>query len=189
MFVRWANAAGDEVHAWGTASFIQVTLGRSKVTGATRPNEIASVNLDSGGTATVAGGSFDGHFEGQFVDSGDDPVLVEAGDELSMSTVAGDATWIVPEVEAAASASTDVVSGRCHDTGASEQLVNVLLYRHGNERGWALFSTEPDGTFAFNFLTHDGDFWTNVDVRSGDRLVVRCMQAEGDWVQRVIFAS
>jgi hypothetical protein len=185
--VQW-RSGDDRVGAWGTAPFISVTLDRSSFHGATRPGEVRLIELEGKASTAVLGDPFDGTFSDHFRDGSDEQVNVAPGDSLS-ADIAPDASWIVPDIDATASASTDVVSGRCYDTGASRQLVNVLLYRYGNEQGWALVHTEPDGSFSFDFRYGDGDVWTNVNVKSGDRLVVRCMQAEGDWVQRVIFAS
>ncbi len=188
MALLWTGSGGDEVRAWGTAPFVNVTLGRSGFSGATRPNRTASVDLDQKAHGTAVGDPFQGRFRGQFLNDSAHTTSVAPGDSLT-ADIAMDAAWVVPAIDASVSAASDVVSGRCHDTGASSELVNVLLYRSGNQRGWALQDTEPDGSFSFNFLTGDGDFWTNVNVRTGDKLVVRCMQAEGDWVQRVIFAA
>lgn len=185
MAVRWRNAAGDEVRAWATAPFIQVTLDRSIFRGATRSGGTAQVSIGVA-DGTAMGDPFDGEFTGQFRDNASNPVNVEPGMVLT-SNVSPDANFIVPAIDASASVATDEVSGRCYDTGSSAQLVNVLLTRSGVQRGWALEYTEPDGSFAFNFLTDEDDFfWTNANIRHGDRLTFRCMQQEGDWVQKIL---
>ncbi len=94
---------------------------------------------------------------------------------------------IVPEIEATASAATNIVSGRCFDTGRSDRLVFLHLFRSGHERGWALEGTEEDGSFAIDMLA-DG-FRDSVNVKVGDRILVMCMQTGGDWVQRNIVAA
>jgi hypothetical protein len=189
MAVRWQSAAGDEVRAWATAPYVQVTLGRSIFRGATRSGGTANVSIGVA-DGTVVGDSFDGEFLGQFRDGASDPIAVQPGMSLTTSNVSMDANWVVPGIDAAVSVATDEVSGRCYDTGASAHLVNVVLTRSGVERGWALVDTEVDGSFAFNFRTDTDDFfWTNVNVRNGDRLTFRCMQSEGDWVQKIEFAT
>lgn len=187
FFVTWRRG-DDRVAAWGTAPFISVALDRSSFHGAARSAEVKVIELEGKASTAVLTDPFDGTFSNRFRDDSDEPVNVAAGDSLN-TDIAPDASWIVPEVDATVSANSDEVSGRCYDTGASRDLVQVLLHRSGKERGWALLDTAADGTFSFDFLTDDTPFWTNVDVQSGDRLTVRCMQAEGDWVQRVIFAS
>ncbi len=189
MAVRWRSAADDEVRAWATAPFVQITLDRSIFRGATRSGVTANVSIGVA-DGTVVSDPFDGDFTGQFRDGASNPVNVEPGMILTTTNVSNDANWIVPDIDAAVSVATDEVSGRCYDTGAFAQIVNVTLTRSGVERGWALVYTEPDGIFSFNFRTTDYDpFWTNVNVRDGDRLTFRCMQDEGDWVQKILFAQ
>lgn len=187
MIVSWRRN-NDRIGAWGTAPFVNVTLGRPGFNGMTRSGHIAHIDLTGKATGTAFGDPFNGAFAGQFRNEANELVDVTAGDSV-VADIAPDSTWVVPNVEGTASASTDVVSGRCYDTGASRRLVNVLLNRSGRERGWALLDTEADGSFSFNFLTDEGDFWSNENVRNGDKIVIRCMQAEGDWVQLIVFVG
>jgi hypothetical protein len=173
--------------AWGTAPFINVTLGRSQFDGATRSNSVRLIELEGRASTAVTGDPFDGTFADRFRNNSDQPVNVAPGDVLKAG-IAPDSTWVVPQIDATVNATSNVVSGRCYDTGASRNVVQVLLHRSGEERGWAMPNAEPDGSFSFDFVTDGDPFWTNVDVKTGDRITVRCMQAEGDWVQRVLFA-
>ena len=187
FFVLW-RSGDDRVGAWGTAPFISATLDRPWFSGATRANAVKHIELEGKASTTVVGDPFDGTFRDRFRDASDNPVNLAPGDSL-MTDISVDAHWIAPDIDASVGVNSDVVSGRCYDTGSSARLVQVLLHRSGKERGWALLDTEADGTFSFDFQTDGDPFWTNADVRDGDRITVRCMQVEGDWVQRVLFAS
>ena len=187
FFAQW-RSGDDRVVAWGTAPFISATLDRPWFTGATRSNAVRNIELEGKASAAVVGDPFDGTFRDRFRDGSDDPVNLAPGDSLT-TDISPDAHWIVPDIDASVSVQSDVVSGRCFDTGSSAGLVQVLLHRSGKERGWALLDTEADGSFSFDFATDGDPFWTNANVRDGDRITVRCMQSEGDWVQRVLFAS
>lgn len=89
-------------------------------------------------------------------------------------------------MQATADASSDTVSGMCQDTGASAHVAQVRLFRAGTQRGWAIVDVQPDGSFSLGFP--EVIFPDPTQIRSGDEILVSCMQAEGDWVQIWIVA-
>ena len=191
FFVRWKSGGGDFVYAMAITPFVTVTLGKSQFTGATGAGQAAHLTLSDPTThevvATGSGiGDPNGRFSARFRDEAGNPVPVSPGHELD-GYVAPDADMIVPDINATASAATNIVSGRCFDTGRSNHTVFIHLYRYGHERGWALEDTEADGSFTIDFMA-DG-FRDTADVKAGDRILVQCMQTGGDWVQRNIVAG
>ena len=193
MFLRWRNDGGDRVFVEATSPFVAITLGSSRFSGAGHSYDQAQITIADGtplgvkATGEALAHAAAGAFDGRFVDDQGQRVPVSAGDRLT-ANIASDADWIVPEVEGEANPSNDTVSGRCFDTGTSLGVARVLLFRAGHRRGDAWPNVEADGSFAFDFT--DGGFYVDPAViKSGDRLVIMCMQTGGDWVQRVIFAG
>jgi hypothetical protein len=192
FFVRWKSGSGDIVYAMAITPYVTVTLGQARFSGATGAGRTANLTLADGTThavkasASVVGGPSGGTFSGKFRNTLGNGVAVSPGDELS-ADIAPDADMIVPDIQATASAATNIVSGRCFDTGRSNRLVFLHLFRGGDERGWSLEDTETDGSFAID-MSADG-FRDPVNVKVGDRILVMCMQTGGDWVQRNIVAG
>lgn len=192
MFVRWKGAAGDIVYAMAITPYLTVTLGQARFSGATATGQTAHLTLADPTThvveasASPVGGPSGGTFTGRFRDVLGNSVPVQPGDELD-ADVAPDADMIVPDIKASASAATNIVSGRCFDTGRSVRTVFLHLFRAGHERGWALEGTDDQGNFEIDMLA-DG-FREPVNVKVGDRILVACMQTSGDWVQRNIVAA
>lgn len=190
--IRWRSAGGDFVYAGGMAPYVTVTLGKSRFSGATQTDQVALVALEDATTHEVlaadnpAGVPPFGEFDGRFRNQHGDPVPVMAGYQL-ITDIAPDADLIIPDVEATASAATNIVSGKCFDTGRSERTVFLHLFRSGHERGWVLEDTDEEGNFTIDFM-EDG-FRDPANVKVGDRILVMCMQTEGDWVQRNIVAG
>lgn len=184
--LRWLSPSGDKVWADGTGPFVTVTLGSSRFSGATRPNQTAHLVMRDGTSFDVlAMGSAvsdasGGNFSGRFRDNEGHAVSISATDILS-SDISPDIDWVVPDIEASASASTDVVSGRCFDAGTAGDLVQIRLSRAGQERGWAIEGTENDGSFAV-YMPGIG-FPDPAVVKSGDKILISCMQSNADWVQ------
>jgi len=192
FFVRWKSGSGDIVYAMAITPYVTVTLGQARFSGATGAGRTANLTLADATThavkasASVVGGPSGGTFSGKFRNMVGNGVAVSPGDELS-ADIAPDADMIVPDIDATASAASNIVSGRCFDTGRSDRLVFLHLFRGGEERGWSLEGTEADGTFAID-MSADG-FRNPVNVKVGDRILVQCMQTGGDWVQRNIVAG
>jgi hypothetical protein len=193
MYVRWRSDAGDKVLVEATSPFVAITLGSSRFSGAGHAYDQVQITiadattLDVKATGTALAHAAGGAFSGRFLDDQGERVAISAGDRMT-ANIASDADWIVPEVEGHANPSTDTVSGRCFDAGTALPFARVLLFRAGHERGDAWPNVAADGSFAFDFT--DGGFYVDPAViKSGDRLVIMCMQAGGDWVQRVIFAG
>ena len=189
MDVRWHNAYGDEVYYETTVPYFEVYLGKAKFSGVTTPLESATVTVaDSTMTAkgsgtAVAADPRVGSFKGKFRDSRGHLVTVVPGDYVS-SSVSPDASFVVPQITATATAANDHVWGACRLSN-SYLTVFVELYRHGRLLG-AANEGMTDGTFDFNFRH---TFPRPINVRAGDKLLVECIQSEGDRAVMVIFAS
>jgi hypothetical protein len=189
MLVRWRSAAGDIVYASAVTPYVSVTLGKARFSGATKAGQTAHLTLRDPGTHEVKadgdamGDASDGRFQGEFT-MGGDAVPVSAGDELTADTPA-DANLIIPDIEGTASASTNIVSGRCFDTGRFTGTIFVELIRGGERDGWAFGDPDESGSFSLDFNGEIG-FKDAADLEVGDTLLVRCMQAGGDWVQREV---
>jgi len=192
--IRWKSTGGDFVYAAGIAPYVTVTLGQSRFSGATFVGQTANVALKDAttnevlATASPTGAPPVGRFTARFKDENGNRVPVAAGYEL-ITNVAPDADMIVPDIEATASAATNIVNGRCFDTGRSERTLFLQLFRAGDRAGWVLEDTDEDGSFSIDFFEDGVGFRDPANVKVGDRLLVMCMQTEGDWVQRNIVAG
>jgi hypothetical protein len=193
-FLEWRSAKQDSVSLSGEAAQLTVTLGRSRFVGDTRPNRPVEIELEDGLTSDVKAvghamadpwGGFRGHFEDQ-----DDRIAVAPGDRLRAPDLASDADWIVPRVSGSANAGTDVVRGRCFDTGTSAGFYQIrVLAPNGNVRGAAFGSA---GSQAFEVDVGSGEPEIGFDpanIRTGDTVSVGCMQDTGDWVQKVFVVA
>lgn len=184
--MRWNGPNGDKVWLTAHAALLRVTIGRAGFSGETRPYRDVEVILEKGAAvrrgAGLAVGDDYGTFSGQFRNAQGNLVAPAVGDRVRAPSLASDADWIVPNVEATASAGTNVVSGRCFDAGTSADFVEVRVIRTGVWRGLGLGSTDQDGFFQFDFDGPESPFLHGANVKSGDRIDVYCLQDSGDWV-------
>lgn len=184
----WVSPARDKVWATGTAPFLNMTLGKSRFTGAFRNNGVVGVIIRDSATLEIkatGGGNvspLSGDFVWQLEDTHGDPYLLLPGDLVS-SNIASDAEWIVPDIDLSVTLATDVVSGHC--TGPDPTLVEVFVKKN-SLHGPAIWGLEPDGAFTFDF---NEESWGNANITSGDKVLVKCMRAQGDWVQKTFIAN
>jgi hypothetical protein len=188
MDVRWHNAYGDEVYYETTVPYFEVYLGKARFSGVTTPLDSATVTVADStmtpkGSGSAASGPREGTFAGKLRDAGGHLVAVVPGDFVS-SSVSKDASFLVPQISATATAADDHVWGQCELTD-SYRSVYIELYRNGRLLG-AADEGMTDGTFDFNFRH---TFPRPVNVRAGDKILVNCIQGEGDRAVLVIFAS
>lgn len=184
--ISWESPKGDRLHAYGSAPFITLTIGKSGFSGWTTALGTVEASLQDGqmgSASTVA--DLRGEFSGQFRDTQGHRVKVSSGDRLTAPGLAADADWIVPSIEAAANAVTDVVTGVCEQTGSLSDLGNVQVVRTGHVRGRAYVALDENGQFSIDFGGNAHPGFTPVNIKSGDKIVVGCMIATGDWAQRV----
>jgi hypothetical protein len=190
-FIRWTSKGKDTVTTDAVAPFLRVTLGSASFKGSGKPDGNIKVTLrDPSTTDVVAVGkavaSAGGTFKGQFRTADGSLFPLGAGYRLSALSIAADARWIVPRITGSASAATDVVTGRCYDAGTSADWYWVdVIAGDGSIRGFATGDTSANGSFQIDFGSDGfGQFFVPANVRSGDTIVVRCLQRTGDWVQR-----
>ncbi len=194
FYVRWRSAAADIVYALAVTPFVAITLGESTFSGATKAGQTAHLKLHDPATHAVkadddaVGDDSGGRFEGEFAAPDGASVPVSPGDELT-ADIAADANLIVPDVDGTASAETNIVSGRCFDTGRFTGTVFIELFRGGERSGWAFGEPDEGGNFAVDFLTDGTGFKDPADLEVGDDLLVRCQQTGGDWVQLNVVAG
>lgn len=190
--IRWRSSNADFVWLTGRAPMLRVTLGKARFTGETVARRSIKVILEnaSSGVRKAAGSDVAnkyGEFSGRFRNTQGTLVPLAAGDRLRAPTLAADADWIVPNIEATANASTDVVTGRCFNAGTSARFVDVTVFRATATnplRGRFLGSTDSNGSFTIDFAHGDPSpfFHGPANVKSGDRIDVNCLQDTGDWV-------
>lgn len=186
--MRWRDGHGDKVFVSAGAPFLDVTLDKAEFSGATSANTSVRIAVRDGVTSALrstgtAITSDYGGFGGRFRNSNGDAVALRAGDHVIAPSIASDADWIVPEIEGTANAATDVVSGRCSDAGTSAGDAFVFVYRTGIRRGYYFLNTEPDGSFVIDF--RELEYLPGSDpanLKSGDRINVRCYQTTGDTI-------
>lgn len=197
--LRWQSTQGDAVTVDRVAPYLIVTLGKPRFSGATNAtgSKVAITLLNATTGAVRATGSAtsnqDSAFSGKFRNSAGNAVNAAAGNRLTAPSLAGDADWIIPNIQGSANAATEVVSGRCFDAGTGDRSFWVrVLDGTGDFRGQALGTTDSAGRFEINFAdpaSSDGVIWWDAaDVRSGDVILIRCLQTTGDWVHREITA-
>jgi hypothetical protein len=189
MHASWFNSYGDLVSRNVTVPYFQVFIGQARFSGIARPGISAMVDLQDAsmvdkGSASADSDPITGWFTGQLRDDANHVVPVAVGDRVS-SDIAPDASFVVPEIDARATAADDHVWGQCELTPAYNLGVFVELYRNGHLRG-AAWEGFTDGTFDFDF---QHTFPDPVNVMAGDKLFVKCIQGEGDFAVKVIFAQ
>lgn len=181
--VNWKSPNGDYLYLHASAPSFNVTLGKSSFSGSVgTPRGHAQVDLNGGskGAGDAVGDEY-GDFSGQLVDNHGHAVTVAAGDHVA-SSIASDADWIMPQIQATADRVTDIVTGNCQDTGTSRQEVWFDVLHSGHYRGSAVTDLAEDGSFWVDF--HDPGFWfSKTNLKKGDRLVISCDQTTNDVAQ------
>ena len=179
-----ATTNGDKLFVEGHAPVVNVTLGKSTVTGRAEQYAAASVSIQDGHDAVAeTTAAIDGVFSAVFRHNGS-PVAVSAGDHLSAS-IASDADWIVPNITGSANTTSDVVTGRCFDAGTSEGFFEVEVFRTGHIRGY-LYGLVDDvaGNLTADFSDPNGSpGYEPANIKSGDRISIKCFQTTGDSVR------
>jgi hypothetical protein len=184
--IVWRTAKGDHVWDHDVAPAVNVTLGRSVVTGYGHPDEAVKVVLRDGMTGvrkavarTIAPDY--GEFRTLFLDDAGRPVNVSPGDRVVGTALASDMSFLVRDTTVTADVVTDVVSGKCGN-GRADQ---VVVYRSGQ---WVGSSWSPDVDDQGNFSVWFGDEETlgfdPANVRHGDRIRVTCVLARGDFTTK-----
>lgn len=184
--MRWGNGHGDEIWVSDTSPFFRVIIGKPAFAGLTRPGRSVTITVRNGVTNVVkatgtAVGDRLGNFAGRFRNSAGKLVPLAVGDRFNAPTIASDANWIVPRVVGTANVATDVVSGRCFDSGTSQRYVEIRVVRGGILRGYAINSTAGDGSFEIEFDAPDAPWFRSANIKHGDRITVSCLQESGDW--------
>jgi hypothetical protein len=194
--MHWTSAGGDVVRTRGYSAQLIVTVGSAKFFGFAGHQQqfVATLSRDltnTGSFTAIASGKATAYamdFQKFFRDANGNKVKVKAGDMVSALGLASDAEWVVPQIEAAGNGSTEIVTGRCHDTGTSLgwYRITVINPSNGQARGSVSGWTASDGTFSVDFtdpsaspgvVTSSGP----VDVMSNDQLQVWCGQNSGDF--------
>ncbi len=186
--VEWYGPKGDVVLASAFAPGIGLRVGRSTLTGDAKPGQSIRVALRNGITdarmaVATAVADADGEFAATFRNDVGEPVAVGAGDRVVGLNVAQDLDWIVPQIEATADVDSDTVDGTCHDSGALSDIAVVETYRSGQGRGLAMFvAIDSSGHFEIDFSEPETLGFDPTNIKHGDRILVKCMLAPGDWV-------
>ncbi|MGZ8778251.1 MAG: hypothetical protein ACXWZ5_20660 [Mycobacterium sp.] len=184
-WAQWRSPNNDQLAVTGWEPRLGVTLGTANFSGQADAFADIEVSLDgvrdANGTATADG---DGQFAGKLRDSSGRLVAVSPGDHVSAPAVAPNADWIVPEIEGTADKATEIVAGRCHDTGTAAGYVRVWVIRPGGGvRGMDNWGTEADGSFQADF-TDFGFFGSfSANIKAGDRIKIDCFQTTDDWAR------
>ena len=190
--VTWRDGVGDKVEVSATTPFITINLGRSTFEGSYIAGRIATVQvLDASMSVVKAFGSavadaLSGSYKGTWRDASGTIYTIVPGDHI-VSNIATSPEWVVPDIQATASASAQSVTGRCI-AGSPVWSMQALLYRHGKQidNVWI----EPDdydtGSFTVDW-TQEAGYST---LERGDKLMVMCSMGEhGDWAERAILVG
>ena len=179
----WTSPRGDHLYTDAAAPLLRVTLERAAFSGKTAPRQnLEVVDSASGGSGHVTSDAY-GNFSGQLVDSLGHLAPVAVGDHITAPSLSSDADWIVPQIDATADRVTDVVSGKCEDTGTSDHEVFFDVTHSGHSRGAGITATDADGNFSIDLGEIPGGFFDETNLRSGDRVLVQCRQTTGDFAQ------
>jgi hypothetical protein len=185
-YVEWTSPNSDRLSAFAFYPTFGVTLGKSGFYGTTGGFGDVTATIsgarDGQGTATGNGA---GDFQGVFSDSSGKPVVVSPGDRVTAPAVASDADFVVPEIQGSVDKTTEVVSGKCFDTGTAANYVGVTVVRPGGHvRGASTWDIAPDGTFVADFSDFTNGFSTeHANIKTGDRIKVNCFQTTGDFAR------
>jgi hypothetical protein len=184
----WKSPKGDTFFQSILAPQVTVTLAEAAFSGIGAPRSVVDVSADGandGSAQVMTNGP--GVFSGKLRDSQGHLGPVRAGDHV-VSSIATDADWIAPSIHSTTNTATDVVSGVCEDTGALSEVVNINVIRSGHVRGRFLITFAENGAFSVDFGGQAHPGFTPVNIRGGDKILVGCMIATGDWVQRQFMA-
>ena len=183
-YVSWKSPNGDKVHASGSAPFITLTIGKSGFSG--RTSSFGSVDASLQGARTSSASvtaDIGGAFTGKFRNSQGHAVKVAAGDRFAAPSLATDADWVVPSIDATANAANDVVKGDCLPAAGLNGLVSVSVSRSGHGLGRGYTDLDESGHFRIDLGGRPYPGFQPANIKSGDKIGVGCMIATGDWVQ------
>ena len=189
--IEWIGPNGDYVDAFGLAPFVMVTIGESMFSGGVDSQQESKFYLRNGTTdalravGAVPAGD-DDYFAATFRNTEGDPVNVRVGDRIRAKAIAADFNWLVPNISATTNVATDRVSGAC---GNPARLLGLaeLRVRRGPDRdtiGFAITNLESDGSFSVRFAGQANPFFDPADIKSGDKIDVRCLIDTADTVAR-----
>jgi hypothetical protein len=197
-YAVWRSADDNRVTLFAQAPFVNTELGTAEVSGALAPGKTRTIYLYDASmmrkgkavvTGSLKGTSDDGSFDALFRDTAGNPVEVAPGDTVDGTRIASNSESVVPVINATATASNDRVTGECGNTPSSAGYAHVSLYRTGHLRGYARYQGDgQNGVFSFNFR-HLSGFDDEANVKPGDRLVIDCIQHDGDGVVLTIYAN
>ena len=186
---------------WQVAPSVMVTLDSAVVGVIARPKQKVVVRLYEGaGTVETsepiavakATTNSRGGVDAVFRDASGHRVTIQAGDHLSAPNVAADADWIVPDAVITADPATEIVTGRCFDTGVLRLgwFSTVVLDPSGlHVRGATYGHLNADGTFEIDYTDPTSSpnatyYGGAADISSGDLIEVMCTHGTGDYVSR-----
>jgi len=185
-YVAWNSPNSDHLEAYAYYPQIGVTLGKPSFYGTTAgfSNVVASISGARHGTGSATSDGV-GTFSGIFRDASGHSISVSPGDHVSAPAVASNADWIVPNIEGSADKTTEIVTGKCYDTGTSAGLVGVEVIRYGGHvRGASVWHTDADGSFVADFTSYTNGFSTDhANIKTGDRIKIDCIQTTGDFAR------
>ncbi len=187
----WKSPNNDVLEYNTQAASVTLKLGSANFTGTISPFSDESLTLRSGSTnallatADTTSGPAWGDFAGKFRNSGSHGVKVMPGQRFVAPSLASDADFIVPNIDISPNKATDVVTGRCYDAGTGTGNYIAQVYRTGgNTRGvlWG-YTDDPNGNFVADFSNpHSYPGYSPANIKTGDRVVIKCLQTTGDWV-------
>jgi len=188
--VTWTSPNNDNLSIYGSAAYLTVTLGKAAFNGSASPFSEVDIAVENGNTSRgLTTAAPNGPFSGAFRKPNGRVDPIAPGDHISAPDVAADMDWIVPDVQIAADAATEMVTGQCAGTIAA-----IRLHRSGHQFpvGFVLVSpgSAPGYQDEFEFDFSDpraSDYVTGIEsnaanVKHGDRLSVECFLESGDSV-------
>jgi hypothetical protein len=187
----WKSPNDDRLTDYTNAPAVALTLGKARFAGSTEGGRTVTLALRDANSnerlarATATTAPEFGDFFATFRDSNGNAVKVMPGQRFKSLSLAADANWIVPNIEATADTDADTVSGRCYDAGTSSGSLAVFVSRDGHQRGYYLFGQVDDaaGNFTVDFSdSHASPGYDPVNIQPGDELSVTCRQTTGDSV-------
>ncbi len=182
----WKSPNGDDLTTDGQAPEIQVTIGESTARGwADQGTTVRLVLRDgvSGARKAIANDvvAENGAIEAVFRNEAGQRVAVAAGDRVRGRALADDLDWIVSAIDGSADVAQDMAWGTCHDRAKLSGTVMVEIHRTGKRRGYAFTGLDSNGHFQVDFDDRASPGFNPANIKHGDRMVVRCRHATGDW--------